>query len=219
MPAADDEQNDDRDDDELAAGFLLRGFLHSSCRRGLFPLAFCLICTVPLICAVWSSCCVLLGLARLLSSEIIFVVGLGDAEGTGQRELGDVVLVERADVLVVRLLGLRLRLRDGQVVGDAGVEALLGLAESFVGEIDVGAGRFDQLGGGLDVEDAVADILLDLLDLVGERGAGLLVLGVGDLLLPAGLGDLQDRRADLTGGRSRCRGSGRAWCRGRRSRR
>src|SRR5260370_31908221 len=75
--------------------------------------------------------------SRLLSSEIIFVVDLGHTEGTGQRELGDVVLVERADVLVVGLLGLGLGLGDWQIVGDAGTEALLGLAEGFVGEFDV----------------------------------------------------------------------------------
>ena len=87
------------------------------------------------------------------------------------------MLVERADVLVVGLLGLGLGLGDGQVVGDAGVEALLSFAERLVGEVDVGVGGFDEFGGGLDVEDAVADVLVDLLDLVGEAGVGLLVRG------------------------------------------
>ena len=59
----------------------------------------------------------------------------------------------------------------------------------------------DEFGCGLDVEEAVADVLIDLLDLVGELGFGLLVLGVGDLLLAPGLGDLQDGDADLAGGR------------------
>ncbi len=52
----------------------------------------------------------LIGLASLLSSEIIFVICLRDAQGTGQGKLGNIVLVERADVLIVRLFGLRLRL-------------------------------------------------------------------------------------------------------------
>ncbi len=142
----------------------------------------------------------LLVLARLLSSEIIFVVGLGDAQGTGQGELGDVVLVEGADVLVVGLFGLGLGLGDGQVVGDAGVEALLGFAEFFVGEVDIGLGCFDEFGSGLNVEDAVADVLVDLLDLVGEPGGGLLVLGEGDLFLTFGAGDLQDGDVDLARG-------------------
>ena len=43
-------------------------------------------------------------LPRLLPSEKIFQVGLRDAEGARQRELGGVVLVERGDVLVVGLL-------------------------------------------------------------------------------------------------------------------
>jgi hypothetical protein len=63
------------------------------------------------------------------------------------------VLVERTDVLVVGLLGLRLGLRDGEVVGDAGVEALLRFVEGLVGEIDIGLCGLDELGGGLDVED------------------------------------------------------------------
>ena len=125
---------------------------------------------------------------------------MGDSERTGQRELGDVVLVERADVLVVGLLGLRLGLRDGKIIGDAGVEALLGFAEGLVGELHVGAGGFNELGGGLDVEDVVADVGVDLLELVGEAGPGLVVLGRGDLLLTASLGDLEDRGGDFSGG-------------------
>src|SRR5476649_1373300 len=62
------------------------------------------------------SCCISACSGTLLSSEIILVIGLSDAESTRQRELGDVVLVERADVLVVGLLGLGLGLGDGQVV-------------------------------------------------------------------------------------------------------
>ena len=86
------------------------------------------------------------------------------------------MLVERADVLVVCLFGLRLGLRDGQVVGDTGAKALLGLAECFVGEFDVGVGCFNEPGSGLDVEDAVADVSVDLLDLIGELRLGLLIL-------------------------------------------
>ncbi len=188
---ADDEQDDDGDDDELAAGFL----------RGDLGFVGCCVRAAGAGWSVRSGCPACSACSgKLLSSEIIFVVGLGDAQGTGQRELGYVVLVERADVLVVGLLGLRLGLRDGQVVGDAGVEALLRFAERLVGEVDVGVGGVDELGGGLDVEEAVADVLIDLLDLVGELGFGLLVLGVGYLLLSAGLGDLEDGDADLAGG-------------------
>ncbi len=46
----------------------------------------------------------------------------------------------------------------------------------------------------------VADILVDLLNLVGEAGAGALELRVGDILLAAGAGDLKDGRGDLAGG-------------------
>src|ERR1700679_2941067 len=93
---------------------------------------FCLICTVPLIWAVWVSWCSVCS-GKLLSSEIIFVVCLGGAYGTGKRELGYVVLIERADVLVVGLLNLRLRLRDREIVRHTGVEAILGVAEGLVG--------------------------------------------------------------------------------------
>ena len=98
------------------------------------------------------------------------------------------MLVERADVLVVGLLELRLGLRDGKVIGDAGVEALLGLGELFLGEIDVGLSRVNELGCGLDIEDGVADVCVDLLDLVGEPCLGLVKLRVCDVTLAAGLG-------------------------------
>src|ERR1700733_4031943 len=74
---------------------------------------------------------------KLLSSEIIFVVGLRHAQSTGQSQLGDVVLVERTDVLIIRLLGLRLRLRDRQIVRNACVEPLLRIAESFIGQLNI----------------------------------------------------------------------------------
>ena len=125
---------------------------------------------------VWAFRSLSLCLPRLLSSEIVFQVGLSDAEGTGQRELGGVVLVERADVLVVGLFGLGLGLRDGQVVRDAGVEALLRFAQFFVGEVQVRLRRIDELGRGLDVENGVADVGVDLLNLVGEFIARLLVV-------------------------------------------
>ena len=195
---ADDEQDDDGDDDELAARLLfglvvLLGDVGGSEVVLALLLAVAGVVVASLAAAVLIIGCDLDGpmdlrglwliwsaplvLARLLSSEIIFVVGLRDAEGTRQRELGDVVLVERADVLIVGLLGLRLGLRDGQIVGDAGVEALLGLAEGFVGELDIRAGGLDELGGGLDIEEAVADVLIDLLDLVGEAGVRLFDTG------------------------------------------
>src|ERR1700677_1188795 len=84
-----------------------------------------------LIWAVWVSWCSICS-GKLLSSEIIFVVCLGGAYGTGKRELGYVVLIERADVLVVGLLNLRLRLRDREIVRHTGVEAILGVAEGLV---------------------------------------------------------------------------------------
>src|SRR5882757_10298789 len=119
-------------------------FCGTSSSSGLF-VSVCLssfgfICTVPLICAVWvSGCSVCCG--KLLSSEIIFVICLRGADGAGQRKLGYVVLIKRADVLIVGLLDLRLRLGDGQVVCHAGAIALLGVAEGLVGEFHVRVGR------------------------------------------------------------------------------
>src|SRR5882757_755526 len=178
-------------------------FCGTSSSSGLFVSvclsSFGLICTVPLICAVWvSGCSVCCG--KLLSSEIIFVICLGGTDGAGQRKLGYVVLIERADVLVVGLLDLRLCLRNGQIVGHTGAKALLRVAEGLIGELHVRVGGVDEPCRGLYVEQAVAHILIDLLDLIGEFGFGLFVLGVGDLLLPAGLDDLEDGHADLSGG-------------------
>ena len=132
------------------------------------------------------------------------VVRLSHAESTRERELRDIVLVERADVLVVGLLKGGLRLRDGEIVRDAGTEALLRLAEGFGGEIDVGAGGIDEPGRGLDIEDVGADVGVDLLRGVGEAGFGLGAGGGGDLLLAAETIDLEDGRGDLAGG---CEGS------------
>jgi hypothetical protein len=134
----------------------------------------------------------LLGLPRLLASEIRFVVGLSDAERTRQGKLGDIVLIERADVLVVGLLELRLGLRDGKVVRNAGVEALLGFGEFFASEVDVGSGGIDQLGSGLDVQNGVADISVDLLDLVGEARPGLAESGFSQIFFATGAGELED---------------------------
>ncbi len=44
------------------------------------------------------------------------------------------------------------------------------------------------------------DVLIDLLNLIGELSLGLFVLRVGDLLLSAGLGDLKNGHTDLSGG-------------------
>ena len=92
-----------------------------------------------------------------------------------------------------------LRLADGQVVADAGVEALLRLAERLVGQIDVGLCGLDELRGGLNVEDGVANLRVHLLHLVGQLVAGLRNLRAGDVLLAARLGDLQNGRGDAAG--------------------
>src|SRR5258705_13766488 len=105
-----------------------------------------LICTVPLICAVWASWCSICS-GKLLSSEIIFVICLRGADGAGQRKLGNVVLIEGADVLIVGLFDLRLRLRDGQVVSHARVKALLGIAKGLIGKFHVRSGRVDEFCG------------------------------------------------------------------------
>src|ERR1700722_20827184 len=138
---------------------------------------------------------------KLLSSEIIFVVCLRHAESTGQSKLGNVVLVECADVLIVCLLSLRLRLRDRQIVRDARAESLLRITESFIGEFHIRMGCLYKFGCGLDIEQAVAHVLVDLLHLIGELRRCLFILRAGYLLLPSCLGNLQERRADLTGRR------------------
>ncbi len=103
-------------------------------------------CVTVVVAAVWVSVCSDCS-GKLLSSEIIFVVCLSDAQRTCQRKLGDVVLIERADVLIVGLFRLRLRLGDGQVVRDAGVKALLRFAEGLIGKVYIRVSRFDQLRG------------------------------------------------------------------------
>src|ERR1700735_4271886 len=111
-------------------------------------------CTAVVVAVVGVSVCSNCS-AKLLSSEIVFVVGLGDTHRTGQRKLGYVVLIERADVLVVGLFRLALRLGDGKIVRDASVEALLRLAKGLVREIYIRVSRFDQFCCGLDVEQVV----------------------------------------------------------------
>src|SRR5438105_5179485 len=63
--------------------------------------------------------------ATLLPSEIILQIGLSNAERAGQRELGRIVLIERADVLIICLLHRCLRLGDRKIIGYAGAEAFL----------------------------------------------------------------------------------------------
>ena len=77
------------------------------------------------------------------------------------------MLIERADVLIVCLLKLGLRLRNGKVVGNAGMEALLRFVERFACEIDVRTRRLNELGRGLNIQNGGPDISVNLLGLVG----------------------------------------------------
>ena len=106
---------------------------------------------------------------RLLSSQKILVVRC-HTQRASQTELGNIVLVEAADILTVGLRHGLLCLTDGQIVADAVGVALLGLAERLVGEVDTGSGYFDLLLGGGNVEQGVTHIGVDLGVLVAQLG-------------------------------------------------
>ncbi len=132
-----------------------------------------------------------------LAPKIRFVLGLDDADIAGERELGLVVLE-----FTRNLAGLcggqgRLRLDDGQVVGDAGGEAVGGVLQLLGGEGDVAARDLDQFRGGLDVEQAVADLLVDGDAEVGDLGADAADLGVCDLTLAAQGAFFEDGELEL----------------------
>ncbi len=86
---------------------------------------------------------------------------LGGADGARQQNLGDVVGVKTADVLLIRRGQSFLRLDHFNVVGDAGGETVLGLGKRLLRIVQGGPGHLDLLAGGGYVENGVGDILLD----------------------------------------------------------
>src|SRR5579884_795968 len=109
-----------------------------------------------------SSVCTVVCSATLLSSDVTLVVLFSHAQCARKRELGNIVLVQAAHILVVCLRDCLLRLGDGEVVRNSGDVALLCFAQGLICELHVAARHFHLLLCCLDVENAVADIGADL---------------------------------------------------------
>ena len=93
---------------------------------------------------------------------------------------------------VVGLFELGLSLRNGKIVRNTSVKALLRLRQSFHCQIDIGARGLHQLGRSLDIQDRRANIGIDLLNFVRKPRLVLIENRLRYLLLAAVSGDLQD---------------------------
>ena len=98
----------------------------------------------------------------LLSSHVILVIRLRDAQCPGEREFRHVVLVQAGDILVIRLGHRCLGLRYRKIVGNARRVALLRLAQSLGCQFYVAARNGNLLGGRLYIENTVAHVGADL---------------------------------------------------------
>src|SRR5579875_255671 len=109
----------------------------------------------------------------------------GVPHGARERDFGEVALEDGGDVVVIGLDDGLLSLDYLNGVSHAGDEAVTGLGEALVGEVDVGFRDGDLVCGGVEVNEGLADILVRLGMSVGEFGLALGEGGVGLLLIRA----------------------------------
>src|SRR5208282_973296 len=93
--------------------------------------------------------------------------------------LGEIMRVETLDVTLMCAGDGLLRLNQFEVVGHAGGEAIFGLGEGLLRQIDGAAGNFDLLGGGGQVEQRGSDFIVDAAAQIVQLRARLLQLGLG----------------------------------------
>src|SRR5208282_4900121 len=89
----------------------------------------------------------------------------------------------------------------GQVVVDSSLKPVGGLLQGFSRQLDIAAGDVDEFGGGLQIEQAVAQLLVDLAREIVELRAELVELRDGHVVIAAKLRLLKDghREASLCG--------------------
>src|SRR6185437_14565721 len=95
---------------------------------------------------------------RRLLRQVLGIVGGGDAQRLGKRGLGKVVAVEAGNVVFVGVGDGLLSLDHLEVVGDAGLEAVLRQGEFAIGEIAGVEGDADLVAIALQIEDGRADL-------------------------------------------------------------
>ena len=98
---------------------------------------------------------------RVVVAENLAQRLLGGADGARQQNLGDIVGVKTADVLLIGGGQSFLGLDHLNVIGDAGGETVLGLGQRLLRVVQGGAGHLDLFAGGGHIENGVGDILLD----------------------------------------------------------
>ena len=101
-------------------------------------------------------------LAISIYSQVLQRRLLGNPDGLSQRNLGQIVGVHTGDVRLFgggdRLLGLD----DLEIVRNPGEEAVLGLLQRLACKIDVALGHGDQIGGGVQVQECRAHLIVNL---------------------------------------------------------
>src|SRR5439155_8743604 len=100
--------------------------------------------------------------ATLFSSEVLPVIRTRDSKSASQRELGEVVVVQAGDVLVISARKSLLGLDYFDSIGDARRETIFRPANIFVSECDVLFGYIDLFLGGLKIEKSCSHVIVNL---------------------------------------------------------
>ena len=135
-----------------------------------------------------------------LSPQIGAVLGFDDAGGASQRQLRQVVAEEAFDQVALSRGKSGLRGDQGQVVVHAGVDAVGFVGKGAGGEVNIGAGDFDQPGRRADVEQSRADLLVDAVGDVVELGVDAGELGAGNVHVAADLRLAKDGEGEIADG-------------------
>ena len=117
-----------------------------------------------------------------------------------RESLDEIVLVKAFDQIALGGGQGGLRRDQRQIVIDAGIDAVGFVGQRAGGQSDVGAGDFDQLGRGLDVEQRRADLEVDLAAQVGELRRGGVQMSLRRIRVAAQAGLAEEREAERADG-------------------
>ncbi len=123
--------------------------------------------------------CVVCSIRLLIAFQISFDALFRVADGVRQFDLRKIVGIKTLNITLVSAGHGFLRLHDFQVVGHSGGEAILRLRERLFRQVDGTAGHFDLLGGGVQIEQRGADLIVDAAAEISQLRTRLLQLGVG----------------------------------------
>jgi len=133
------------------------------------------------------------------AAEVVAVLGFEDAGGTGESELGEIVLVKTLDHVGLGRGQAGLGGDQWQVVVNSCIDAVGFVGECAGSKVDVGAGYGDQLRSRVHIEKGSPHLLVDMVAQVGELGVDGVLLGAGGFHVAAQLALAEDTVARLGG--------------------